>query len=563
MKKIALLICLFCMFNCKSFSQTITVNTASVIKTFDHNPAAINLNYLMDDDNYLNPVTPLSQSLINMKIGVLRYPGGEKADNYLWSVAPYTSANPHFATQGNCNWPNNQPDFSSDYISPLSTTMDFDELMTLCSLTGAKPLIVVAGDAHYNTWCTNPPTLSDLITNAVEWVKYANLTKQYNIKYWVVGNESFNSAAYGAPSTPLQYANDFIQFATAMKAVDSTITVVANSKSGVWVNTLIQNAGGYVDAIAISNYPNYNWINGYDTYRNGNPSFVSDIDSVMNASGNSVKIIVAEYNSIDWNNAWPNDNDLGHALVNFQMFGDQIKIERVEDAFLWNTRWINNVNNPQNINDAIDSSGNLNATGKALAMWGNNMLDKMVYSSNSGYINSFAMTDSSGTYLNIFLINKDYSSHQVTINLNNYPLNSAAELTISESKLSGLSVVDKFPQIASPLSPAAMSDSSITLQIDPLSIHVVRLESYLVTSLENKLATLPNVTIYPNPANDRLTIQFEKPLLESTELKVINSVGTQVYCIKTMAQKTIIDFSAFPSGIYLISANTYKKIIIK
>jgi hypothetical protein len=30
-----------------------------------------------------------------------------------------------------------------------------------------------------------------------------------------------------------------------------------------------------------------------------------------------------------------------------------------------------------------------------------------------------------------------------------------------------------------------------------------------------------------------------------------------------MAQKTIIDFSAFPSGIYLISANTYKKIIIK
>ncbi len=36
----------------KIFSQIINVAAAQLIKTFDHNPVAINLNYLMDDDGY-------------------------------------------------------------------------------------------------------------------------------------------------------------------------------------------------------------------------------------------------------------------------------------------------------------------------------------------------------------------------------------------------------------------------------------------------------------------------------------------------------------------------------
>jgi alpha-L-arabinofuranosidase len=262
MNKFWLLFLLPFIFVSRSFSQTISIDAANVIKTFDHNPVGINLDYLMDDDSYLNPAISLSQSLLNMKIGMLRYPGGEKSDNYLWSVFPYTNAQPQFATQGNCNWPNNDSRFSVNHINPLSSTMDFDEFMAICKSTGASPLIVVSGDANYCTFCPNPPSLNDLITNAVEWIKYANIKNNYNIKYWMVGNESWNSAAYDKPGTAIQYANDFVQFSQAMKAVDPSIILVANSKSGAWLNTLLQSANGYIDAIALSNYPVYNWTNG-------------------------------------------------------------------------------------------------------------------------------------------------------------------------------------------------------------------------------------------------------------------------------------------------------------
>ena len=463
-------------------AQTINVDAGVVVKTFDHNPASINLDYLMDDDAYLKPAISLQQSFKNMKVGALRFPGGEKSDNYLWSVAPFNSVDPHFATPGACNWPNSDTRFSSNQLTPLNTTMDFDEFMTICLATGAKPLIVVAGDANYNTGC-NPPTRNTLVNSAAEWVKYANIKKGYNIKNWMIGNESWNLAAYAPPSTASQYATDFIEFSKAMKAIDPTISVVANSKPGEWVNTLIQNASGYIDGIAISNYLNSNWTNGYDTYRNGNPSFVDDINSVIASIGNrNIKVIVSEYNAIDWANAWTNTNDLAHAIVNFQMFGDQIMISKVEDAFLWNTRWVENAYKPQDLNDAIDASGNLNAIGKALAIWGNNVLDKLVSSSNSGFVNSFASLDNSGNKLTLFLINKDGANHDVSVNIKNWPAVTSSNLIITQSKLSGSSLLDKFPVISTPTGTATVSGSSVNIQLNPYSINVVRLEKGGVVS---------------------------------------------------------------------------------
>jgi len=544
-------------------AQTINVDAAIVIKSFDHNPASINLDYLVDDDSCLNPTISIKESLSSMNLGALRYPGGEKSDNYLWSIPPYTSAKPQFATKGNCNFPNNNTRFSSNYINPLSTTMDFDEFMTLCLAINAKPLIVVAGDANYCTYCPNPPTLNDLITNAVEWIKYANIKKNFNIKYWMVGNESWNKAAYDNPSTALQYANDFVQFSKAMKAVDSSIIVVANSKPGTWLNTLLSNANGFIDAIAISNYPIWNWTNGYDTYRTGNPNFVADINSVVTAIGSKkIGIIVSEYNAIDWNKAWPNNNDLGHALVNFQMFGDQIKINKIIDAYLWNTRWVDITTNPQQLYDAIDTNGNLNATGKALAIWGNNLLNKLVYSTNSGYINSFASTDSSENILNIFLINKDYSNHSVTVNVANYPAITQSGLSLTQTEFSGTSATDKFPVITYPASTAMLSDSSINILLSPLSITVIKLKGNLNSGIDDSNTQAKSILIYPNPVFNLLNLKY-KDSITKPELKIFNYLGTEVYSEVIINQKTEIDFSKFSSGIYILSIGTYRSIVTK
>lgn len=519
----------------------------------------------MDDDSYLNPATSLSKSLLNMSVGMLRFPGGEKSDNYLWSVSPYTKAQPYFATKGNCNWPNNDSRFSSNQISPLNTTLDFDEFMLLCQSTGTKPLIVVSGDANHCTLCPNPPTLNDLITNAVEWVKYANIKNNYKIKYWMVGNESWNSAAYDKPSSATQYANDFVQFSKAMKAVDSTITIVANSQPGVWVDTLLLKATGYIDAIAISNYPNYNWTNGYDTYRTGNPGFVSNINSIISSIGNrNISVIVSEYNSIDWNNAWSNNNDLGHAIVNFQMFGDQIKIPKVAGAYLWNSRWIDNATKPQQLYDAIDVNGNLNATGKALSIWGNNILNNLISSSNSGYINSFASTDSSNNNLNIFLINKDLTTHTVSVNITGYPAITKPGLSVSLTKLTGTSATDKFPAISYPTGTASVLGSVITIQLDPLSVNVIKLKGSTLNGTQENSKFLKSITVYPNPVKDQLNVKIEGGVpAQAPELKIINCMGIQIYSKEIDDKITQVDFSKIVAGVYIISIGNKKELIWK
>ena len=39
---------------------------------------------------------------------------------------------------------------------------------------------------------------SGTAAEAAAWVKYANVTKNYGVKYWEVGNEVYGNGAYGS-----------------------------------------------------------------------------------------------------------------------------------------------------------------------------------------------------------------------------------------------------------------------------------------------------------------------------------------------------------------------------
>ena len=58
---------------------------------------------------------------------------------------------------------------------------------------------------------------------AADWVRYANHVKKYNIKNWQVGNELDGEWEESGPLSARHYAARFLEFARAMKAVDSTI----------------------------------------------------------------------------------------------------------------------------------------------------------------------------------------------------------------------------------------------------------------------------------------------------------------------------------------------------
>jgi hypothetical protein len=405
----------------------------------------------------------------------------KKSDNYLWSAAPWTAAAPRMSLKDPAYfWPTSDTRFvdvaSSEKLC-LPTVLDFDELMTMCANTGASPLIVVAYDAMYNTTAgTGKPTKAELITNAVEWVRYANITKGFGIKYWMIGNESWNSPTYNGTATPAQYAADLVNFASAMKAVDPTIKIIANGKSDWWQTLLQSSAAQYIDVLGFSNYPTWNYTGGYEYYRTNNVNLTSEADAAITALNNygttadraRIKVMPTEYNSIDWSGTWTSENNLGHALCNFQMFGDLVIKPKVESLCMWNTRWMDNITSDQHLYDAVDENSNLNAAGTALKVWGNGLLQTMVTAtSNNSMVKVYASYSSTYSRLNLFLLNKDNTAKTINLTLSNY----IASYNGSKWQFKGTGAADKFPTFtyadtiynASSLTGLSLPANSVTL----------------------------------------------------------------------------------------------------
>ncbi|MDQ3193338.1 MAG: hypothetical protein M3Q58_17275 [Bacteroidota bacterium] len=129
--------------------HNITINTANVLNNVSNYPVGINVNHLMDE-SFLSPSPTriTTQALTDMGVKFLRYPGGEKADNYLWSVAPWDKPRPRVTRTGSCEWPSGDTRFmNSDFTTFKSNVLDFEEFITMSKAVGAEPLIVVAYDA--------------------------------------------------------------------------------------------------------------------------------------------------------------------------------------------------------------------------------------------------------------------------------------------------------------------------------------------------------------------------------------------------------------------------------
>jgi hypothetical protein len=417
----------------------------------------------------------------------------------------------------------------------LPTVLDFDELMTICANTGASPLIVVAYDAMYNTTAgTGKPTKSELITNAVEWVRYANISKGFGIKYWMIGNESWNSPTYNGTATPAQYAADLVDFASAMKAVDPTIKIIANGKSDWWQTLLQSSAAQYIDVLGFSNYPIWNYIGGYEYYRTNNVNLTSEADAAITALNNygttadkaRIKVMPTEYNSIDWSGNWTSENNLGHALCNFQMFGDLVIKPKVESLCMWNTRWMDNITSDQHLYDAVDENSNLNAAGTALKVWGTGLLQTMVTAtSNNSMVKAYASYSSTHSRLNLFLLNKDNTAKTVNLTLSNY----IASYNGVKWQFKGTGAAGKFPTFtyadtiynASSLTGLSLPANSVTL----IKLHTPTTTLPLILKSFTALPTDGKIQLnWTGEELDNFSHYEIEKRVNSTDLKKIGSV---------------------------------------
>lgn len=91
-------------------------------------------------------------------------------------------------------------------------------------------------------------------------------------------------------------------------------------------------------------------------------------------------------------------------------------------------------------------------------------------------------------------------------------------------------------------------------------------QQLIVTTIEENLLELVNVTVYPNPASDVLNIKFEVPLDGAVDLYLLTQQGSLVLTdfIEATTVEKQVNMQQFPAGVYFIRlvkgklSNVYK-----
>lgn len=393
----------------------------------------MNLDFFMDGGRFPEAKVSVAQAMKRMGVKYLRYPGGEKSDIYLFSTPPYDTPRVTLARKGAkvCGDYNEVIYGDSLFRYP---PLDFDGFISICKEAGAEPVIVVAADCYLLNDGDIATPREKLLEHAAAWVRYSNIVKKYGVKYWMIANESWNDNNLNSSAT--RYAKDVIDFSKAMKAVDPSILIIPNTHKDDFSKTLIEVAGDHFDMICNSNYTVLNYFAGYDTYKDTLQYLAGAATTVVNSIDKYAteeqkkrwKLIVAEYGPIDWSQNWPDINDMGHAIVTFDMTAEITSQPKVAFSCFWNTRWISNHVPPAKDHDALDPNGNFTPVGRSVMILGKYLEQQMVESSSVGYVKSFASYGRDNKRLLIYLINKDSAEQQVDISVKGHKIKMANRL---------------------------------------------------------------------------------------------------------------------------------------
>ena len=371
-----------------------TVETAQVLREDADKFIGVNLNYIRDEDRNRPLARPLDAALKGMGVKWLRYPGGEKSDFYLWSQPPYTR--PHPVSLGY-------------YGTVKSERMDVDAFVAHARAIGAEPYCVVG----YDNMTRTQRTRKQWIESAVAWVRYANITKKYRIKYWEIGNENWHNQT----STPQEMAEIVAEFSTAMRTVDLSIKIGASgSAGGNWWANFLPKAAPHLDFITLSLYNTWEW-KGYD-YLLAHPdtNLIRDAETALTAIDQfappedraRLRVIVAETNSMDYSpNGWKADNTLGHCLVTFDTLGKLMLQPRILSSMVWTTRWMDDKEAAQTIWYSLDANNQILPTGRAIGLWGQFMQRRRIaVSGGTPLVSAYAARSSDGKKMTVWVLNR-------------------------------------------------------------------------------------------------------------------------------------------------------------
>jgi alpha-N-arabinofuranosidase len=201
------------------------------------------------------------EALKKLKIPVLRWPGGCFADNYHWKdgIGPKNKRK----QIENVSWGNVREDNS----------FGTNEFLQLCEMMNAEPYLAVNVGGG-------------TVQEAAEWVQYVNhangtsnltdirqqsgRTKPWHVKYWGVGNESWDC---GGHMTVDYYINQYKKYATFMTSYGNTeglfrIAVGPGTEDFKWTEALMRDIPlKMLDGVSIHHYSVIDWSKKSSAYK--------------------------------------------------------------------------------------------------------------------------------------------------------------------------------------------------------------------------------------------------------------------------------------------------------
>jgi len=476
---------------------SLRVDTGRITNQLNPGSLGLNVNFVGDHAESRKRGPGYVAAMKRLGARSLRYPGGEKSNEYLWSSPPWDRPRPRLAITGPKARLHAELGPTTADGRFLVEPMDFDEFMEICRETGALPTICVNLNSAY---ITDDPAVrrgtprSELLTNAVEWVRYANKVKGYGIRNWEIGNESYWRGSAVAMKAE-DYARDVIEFSRAMKAVDPAIRIGANghvAKDAAspgdgdggpkWWQVLLTRAARDIDFAVIHPYPCFEW-GSYGHFARNELKLTDAVDEVTAAlrewapaDAARIRVQATETNAFDWaaskwytgnNQGWKWANDLGHGLVLFELLGQHLADPRVELIQVWTTRWFDPTSR---LEDLLDDDNGLRATGEGMGMWGRHLKDNLAKLAGTTCGPAYASWSPQTGELALFLMNKTRDASTVEVEI----AGGSGEWQGTGEVLCGESENDLHPKVAS-TDELASRGGKISVTLPPVSITVLEL----------------------------------------------------------------------------------------
>jgi len=182
--------------------------------------------------------------LRDVRLGTLRWPGGNFASNYHWQdgIGPRDTR----PRRPDLAWGGEEPN-----------RFGTDEFLAYCAELGTEPYI-----------CLNMGT--GTLGEALAWVEYCNSAantywaarrrdnghpEPYRVKYWALGNEMYGAWQVGAMSAE-EYVREATRWARAIRMLDSSAVLIGCGETGWtdWDRAVIDGLAGLVDYHSIHLY---------------------------------------------------------------------------------------------------------------------------------------------------------------------------------------------------------------------------------------------------------------------------------------------------------------------